>query len=91
MNFFRLEGEGSFKFLRPGGGRRGHGPHAGRGPAVVANRLADHHLGSISNNFNGGQYGLYAVAAAVIGGTSLLGGRGKMLGAVLGGLVGRRH
>jgi hypothetical protein len=30
---------------------------------------------------------LYAVAAAVIGGTSLFGGRGKMLGAVLGGLV----
>ena len=30
---------------------------------------------------------LYAVAAAVIGGTSLFGGRGKMPGAVLGGLV----
>ena len=30
---------------------------------------------------------LNAVAAAVIGGTSLFGGRGKMLGAVLGGLV----
>jgi D-xylose transport system permease protein len=44
-------------------------------------------LGSISNNFNGGQYVLYAVAAAVIGGTSLFGGRGRMLGAVLGGLV----
>jgi D-xylose transport system permease protein len=27
------------------------------------------------------------VAAAVIGGTSLFGGRGKMLGAVLGGLI----
>lgn len=44
-------------------------------------------LGSISNNFQGGQYVLYAVAAAVIGGTSLVGGRGRMLGAVLGGLV----
>jgi D-xylose transport system permease protein len=44
-------------------------------------------LESMSNNFNGGQYVLYAVAAAVIGGTSLFGGRGKMLGAVLGGLV----
>jgi D-xylose transport system permease protein len=44
-------------------------------------------LGSMSNNFNGGQYVLYAVAAAVIGGTSLFGGRGRMLGAVLGGLV----
>jgi len=44
-------------------------------------------LGSMSNNFNGGQYVLYAVAAAVIGGVSLFGGRGRMLGAVLGGLV----
>jgi D-xylose transport system permease protein len=44
-------------------------------------------LGSISNNVNGGQNVLYAVAAAVIGGTSLFGGRGKMLGAVLGGLI----
>ena len=30
---------------------------------------------------------LYAVAAAVIGGTSLFGGRGKMMHALLGGLV----
>jgi D-xylose transport system permease protein len=44
-------------------------------------------LGSASNNVNGGQLVLYAVAAAVIGGTSLFGGRGKMLGAVLGGLI----
>lgn len=44
-------------------------------------------LGSISNNVNGGQLVLYAVAAAVIGGTSLFGGRGKMLHAVVGGLV----
>ncbi|HVB46602.1 MAG TPA: ABC transporter permease [Streptosporangiaceae bacterium] len=44
-------------------------------------------LGSISNNVNGGQNVLYAVAAAVIGGTSLFGGRGRMLGAVLGGLI----
>jgi D-xylose transport system permease protein len=43
--------------------------------------------GSISNNVNGGQLVLYAVAAAVIGGTSLFGGRGRMLGAVLGGLI----
>jgi D-xylose transport system permease protein len=45
------------------------------------------YLGSISNNVNGGQNVLYAVAAAVIGGTSLFGGRGRMLGAVLGGLI----
>ena len=44
-------------------------------------------LGSISSNVNGGQNVLNAVAAAVIGGTSLFGGRGKMLHALLGGLV----
>jgi D-xylose transport system permease protein len=43
--------------------------------------------GGISSNVNGGQNVLFAVAAAVIGGTSLFGGRGKMLGAVLGGLI----
>jgi D-xylose transport system permease protein len=42
---------------------------------------------SVSNDVDGGQYVLYAVAAAVIGGTSLFGGRGRMLGAVLGGLI----
>jgi D-xylose transport system permease protein len=45
------------------------------------------YLGSISSDVNGGQNVLNAVAAAVIGGTSLFGGRGKMLHAVLGGLV----
>ncbi len=45
------------------------------------------YLGSISSGYNGGQYVLDAVAAAVIGGTSLFGGRGKMMDAVLGGLV----
>jgi D-xylose transport system permease protein len=45
------------------------------------------YLGSISSNVAGGQNVLNAVAAAVIGGTSLYGGRGKMLHAVLGGLV----
>ena len=44
-------------------------------------------LGSVSSNVPGGQNVLFAVAAAVIGGTSLFGGRGKMLGAVLGGLI----
>ena len=44
-------------------------------------------LGSISSNVNGGQYVLLAVAAAVIGGTSLFGGRGKIVHALLGGLV----
>ena len=44
-------------------------------------------LGSISANVAGGQNVLYAVAAAVIGGVTLFGGRGKMLGAVLGGVI----
>ena len=44
-------------------------------------------LDGASNNFPGGQYVLYAVAAAVIGGTSLFGGRGRVLHGVLGGLV----
>ncbi len=55
---------------------------AGIGGVIYASRL-----GSISNNVNGGQLVLYAVAAAVIGGTSLFGGRGKMIHAVVGGLV----
>jgi D-xylose transport system permease protein len=44
-------------------------------------------LGSVSTDTPGGQNVLIAVAAAVIGGTSLFGGRGRMLGAVLGGLI----
>jgi len=55
--------------------------------AGVSGIIWTSNLSGISNNFNGGQYVLYAVAAAVIGGTSLFGGRGRMLGAVLGGLV----
>ena len=45
------------------------------------------YLGGMSNNVNGGSQVLYAVAAAVIGGTSLFGGRGKPLHGLLGGLV----
>jgi D-xylose transport system permease protein len=44
-------------------------------------------LGSISTGENGGQLVLFAVAAAVIGGTHLFGGHGKMIHALLGGLV----
>jgi D-xylose transport system permease protein len=43
--------------------------------------------GSMSTDFNGGQDVLFAVAAAVIGGTSLFGGRGRIVNALLGGLV----
>jgi D-xylose transport system permease protein len=44
-------------------------------------------LGSISTDVDGGTYTLYGVAAAVIGGASLFGGRGKPIHALLGGLV----
>ena len=43
--------------------------------------------GGITTNINGGQLVLYAVAAAVIGGTSLFGGRGRAIHGILGGLV----
>ncbi len=55
--------------------------------AGISGLIYASNLQSMSNNFQGGQYVLYAVAAAVIGGTSLFGGRGRMVGAVLGGLV----
>jgi D-xylose transport system permease protein len=55
--------------------------------AGVMGILYASNLGSISNGFLGGQYVLYSVAGAVIGGVSLFGGRGRMLGAVLGGFV----
>ncbi len=45
------------------------------------------YIGGMSNNVQGGQLVLFAVAAAVIGGTSLFGGRGKAIHGVLGGLV----
>jgi D-xylose transport system permease protein len=44
-------------------------------------------LGGISSGIPGGTLVLYSVAAAVIGGTSLYGGRGKMIDAIVGGLV----
>jgi D-xylose transport system permease protein len=55
---------------------------AGIGGIILASQL-----NSMGTNLNGGQYVLFAVAAAVIGGTNLFGGRGRMLHAVLGGLV----
>ena len=41
----------------------------------------------MSTSFDGGTIVLYVVATAVIGGTSLFGGRGHPLPAVLGGVV----
>jgi D-xylose transport system permease protein len=55
--------------------------------AAIAGIVLASRLGSISTDLDGGQYVLYAVAAAVIGGTHLFGGYGKMLHALLGGLV----
>jgi D-xylose transport system permease protein len=55
---------------------------AGIAGVVYASRLR-----SISTAIDGGTLVLYAVAAAVIGGTSLFGGRGKPMHGVLGGIV----
>jgi D-xylose transport system permease protein len=55
--------------------------------AGLAGLVYESRLASISVGFDGGTYVLYAVAAAVIGGTSLFGGRGKSFHAVLGGIV----
>jgi D-xylose transport system permease protein len=55
--------------------------------AGLAGLVYESRLASISVGFDGGTYVLYAVAAAVIGGTSLFGGRGKAFHAVLGGIV----
>jgi D-xylose transport system permease protein len=55
--------------------------------AAIGALLFASNLGGMSNNFPGAQLVLYAIAAAVIGGTSLFGGRGKVLHGVLGGLV----
>ena len=53
----------------------------------IAGLLYVSRLNGISTGIEGGTYVLYAVAAGVIGGTSLFGGRGKMIHAVIGGLV----
>ncbi len=55
--------------------------------AGIAGLIYESRLGGISVDFDGGTQVLYAVAAAVIGGTSLFGGRGKPMHALLGGIV----
>ncbi|HEX9096820.1 MAG TPA: ABC transporter permease [Candidatus Dormibacteraeota bacterium] len=45
------------------------------------------YLGGMSGNVNGGQLVLYAIASVVLAGTSLFGGRGRVIHAILGGLV----
>jgi D-xylose transport system permease protein len=55
--------------------------------AGLAGIVFESRLGSMSIDIDGGTYVLYAVAAAVIGGASLFGGRGKPVHALLGGIV----
>jgi len=55
--------------------------------AAVSGIVAAARLGSVAPGSGGGNTLLYAVGAAVIGGTSLFGGRGRARDAVLGGLV----
>ena len=55
--------------------------------AAVAGMLFASRMNSISPSTGGSSTLLYAVGAAVIGGVSLFGGKGKMRDAILGGLV----
>ena len=55
--------------------------------AGLAGLAYESRLGSMSTSVQGGNLVLYAVAAAVIGGASLFGGRGKPLHALLGGII----
>jgi len=55
--------------------------------AGLAGLVYESRLGSMSTSVQGGNLVLYAVAAAVIGGASLFGGRGKPLHALLGGII----
>jgi D-xylose transport system permease protein len=59
----------------------------GSGMAALGGVALSSRLGSIPSDLGGGNTLLYAVAAAVIGGTSLFGGKGKVRDAVIGGLV----
>ncbi|MGY1814874.1 sugar ABC transporter permease [Blastococcus sp. SYSU D00820] len=55
--------------------------------AAVSGLVAAARLSSVTPGSGGGNTLLYAVGAAVIGGTSLFGGRGRVRDAVLGGLL----
>ena len=55
--------------------------------AAVSGLLLASFVGKVSPGSGGGNVLLYAVGAAVIGGTSLFGGRGRAIDAVIGGLV----
>jgi ABC-type xylose transport system permease subunit len=55
--------------------------------AAISGIAAASRLGSVTPGSGAGNTLLYAVGAAVIGGTSLFGGRGRVRDAILGGLV----
>lgn len=55
--------------------------------AGISGIVAASYVGKVSTGSGGGNTLLYAVAAAVIGGTSLFGGKGKASNAIVGGLV----
>lgn len=55
--------------------------------AAISGIVAASYVGKVSTSSGAGNTLLYAVGAAVIGGTSLFGGRGKARDAVIGGLV----
>lgn len=57
------------------------------GMAAISGILAASYTGKVSPGSGGGNELLYAVGAAVIGGTSLFGGRGRAIDAIVGGLV----
>ncbi|MCL3818632.1 sugar ABC transporter permease [Aeromicrobium wangtongii] len=55
--------------------------------AALSGIVAASYVGKVSTSSGGGNTLLYAVGAAVIGGTSLFGGKGKASNAIVGGLV----
>jgi D-xylose transport system permease protein len=55
--------------------------------AAISGLLLASYVGKVSPGSGGGNVLLYAVGAAVIGGTSLFGGRGRAIDGVIGGLV----
>jgi D-xylose transport system permease protein len=55
--------------------------------AVISGIVQSSYTGKVSTSSGGGNVLLYAVGAAVIGGTSLFGGKGRALDAVIGGVV----
>lgn len=57
------------------------------GTAALAGLIYISQQASVSTDFDGGTLVMYAVASAVVGGTTLFGGRGRMVNALLGGFV----